>query len=266
MNTIESLVDDYYTFLKDNTIVKDNLTSGWTQIGTPLLDTFNDTIDLYAKPQNGHIVLSDDGETLRNLELCGVSVSRSPKRKRLLEQVLLNYGIKYESGSKELVVQATEKDFPQKKFSLLSAIVEINNLYVFSSHTVASVFAEDVENYLEEQDIVATNHFITRGSTGLEFTFDFQIAYRQTELVIKAFNSINSMNLPHFLFAWDDIKATRQKQVKKEVIGLAIVNDEGKEIKPEYLHALQAKDAVHILWSQRHTPKNMSKLRPPIAA
>jgi hypothetical protein len=70
------------------------------------------------------------------------------------------------------------------------------------------------------------------------------------------------MNLPHFLFAWEDIKGTREKQVKKEVIGLAIINDEGKEIKPEYLEALQTKDAAHILWSQRHTQESVKKLHP----
>lgn len=260
MNTIDSLVSDYYTFLKDNTVVKDDLTSGWTLISTPLLDTFNDTIDLYAKRQNGHLLLSDDGQTLRNLELCGVSVTRSPKRKQLLNQVLLNYGVQLQEGGKELLVETQERDFPQKKFNLLSAIVEINNLYVFSKHTVASAFAEDVGEYLQNQGLVYTPHFISRGSTGLEFTFDFQIAYRKTELVIKAFNTINSMNLPHFLFAWEDIKGTREKLVKKEVVGLAIINDEGKEIKPEYLEALQAKDAAHILWSQRHTQENVKKL------
>nr|WKN38172.1 DUF1828 domain-containing protein [Tunicatimonas sp. TK19036] len=262
---IESLVSDYYTFLKDNTIVQTNAQGSWTQISTPLLDTFNDSIDIYAKQQNGYIVISDDGQTLRNLELSGVNISRSPKRKQLFEQVLINYGVQYESERKELLVRASEKDFPQKKFNLLSSIVEINNLYVFSKHAVASAFAEDVEAYLDEQQLIYTPHFISRGSTGLEFTFDFQIASRKTELVIKAFNTINSMNLPHFLFAWKDIKETREKQVKKEVIGLAIINDE-KEIKSEYLTALHSKETVHILWSQRHAPDSIRKLHPVEAA
>lgn len=276
MNTIESLVSDYYSFLKDNTVVADDPLSGWTQISTPLLNTFNDAIDLYAKrpggihrgrgPQNGHIVLSDDGETIRNLELCGVSITRSPKRKQLFQQVLLNYGVQWQESNKELTVQADEKNFPQKKFNLLSAILEINNLYVFSKHTVASAFAEDVEGYLKEQDLIVTPHFIVRGSTKLEFTFDFQIALPQTELVVRAFNTINSMNLPHFLFAWEDIKETRQRQARKEVIGLAIINDENKEVKPEYLEALRAKKASHILWSERHSSENTAKLRAPVAA
>lgn len=262
MNSIESLVDGYYSFLKDNTKIYADATSGWTQISTPLLNTFNDTIDLYAKKQNGHIVLSDDGETLRNLELCGVSINRSTKRKELLQQILLNYGVMQQNGSQELIVEADTRNFPQKKFNLLSAIVDINNLVVLSKHNVSSAFIEDIAAYLDEQQLIYTPHFISRGSTGLEFTFDFQIASRNTELVIKGFNTVNSMNLPHFLFAWEDIKKVRQQQVKKEVISLAILNDESKDVKVEYLAALQAKNADYIFWSKRYSPESTKKLQP----
>jgi hypothetical protein len=265
MSTIESLVNDYYSFLKDNTVIFTDANSGWTQISTPLLNTFNDAIDLYAKQQNGHILLSDDGETLRNLELCGVSINRSPKRKELLQQILLNYGIKRQNGNQELIVEADAKNFPQQKFNLLSAIVDINNLVMLSKHNVSSAFVEDIGAYLDEQQLIYTPHFISRGSTGLEFTFDFQIASKKTELVIKGFNTVNSMNLPHFLFAWEDIKKVRQQQVKKEVISLAILNDESKDVKTEYLTALQAKDADYIFWSKRNLPESTKKLQPSAA-
>ncbi len=260
MSSIELLVNDYYTFLKEKTIVQTDEVSGWVQITTPLLDIYNDSIDLYAKHKNGNILLSDDGQTLRNLELSGASLSRSPKRKEFLRQILLNYGVHWENENNELFLEANEKNFPQKKFNLLSAIVEINNLSFLSKHNVASVFSEDVKGYLDEQDLIYTSHFISRGSTGLEFTFDFQIAYKKTELVIKAFSTINSMNLPHFLFAWEDIKKVREQLTGKHVTGLAIINDE-KEVRPEYLEALRTKEAKFMLWSQRHIPENINKLR-----
>lgn len=258
--TIESLINDYYTFLKEKTVIQSDGLSGWIQISTPMLDVYNDSIDLYAKQQNGNILLSDDGQTLRNLDLNGVSLSRSHKRKQLIKQILLNYGVHWNNESNELLIEANEKNFPQRKLNLLSAIVETNNLYFLSENHVASVFSEDVKAYLDEQEIIYTPHFISRGSTGLEFTFDFQIASRKLELVIKAFSTINSMNLPHFLFAWEDIKKVREQQTGKQITGLAIINDI-KEIKPEYLEALRAKKAKYMLWSQRHTPENVGKLQ-----
>lgn len=259
MSWINSLMDNYYAFLKEKTLVTANNSSDWIEISTPFLGLFNDTVDIYAKKEGNRIILSDDGNTLRDLELSGLEITRSPKRKEILDRILINYGVKISSD--ELTIEATEKDFPQKKLNLISAISETADMYYLARHTVASVFREDVKEYLDEQELIYTPYFISKGSTGLEFTFDFQIAYRNTEIVIKSFNSINKMNLPHFLFTWDDIKKVREQQTQKEIIGLAIINDIDREINDEYLTALESKGAQHILWSQRHTSENIQKLK-----
>lgn len=259
MNWIEPLIDEYFKFLKEKTLVHEIPTNEWVEISTPFTDMYNDTIDLYARKDNAKILLSDDGKTLKNLELSGVEISRSKQRKEMFERILLTYGVREENS--ELVVDATETTFPQKKLNLMTAIAEANDLYVMAKHTIASVFREDVREFLDEQELIFTPFFISKGSTGLEFTFDFQIAYRKTELLIKAFNSINKLYLPHFLFAWDDVRQVRERQTQKKVTGLAVINDEDKEVKPEYLDALQSKGAIYILWSQRHTPENLGLLK-----
>lgn len=259
MNWINSLMNDYYAFLKEKTLVTASDSSDWVEISTPFVGLFNDTVDIYAKKEGNRIILSDDGNTLRNLELSGLEISRSPKRKEILDRILLNYGVRISND--ELTTEATERDFPQKKLNLIAAISETADMYYLARHTVASVFREDVKAYLDEQELIYTPYFISKGSTGLEFTFDFQIAYRNTEIVIKSFNSINKMNLPHFLFTWEDIKKVREQQTQKEIIGLAVINDIDREVNDEYLSALESKGAKHILWSQRHNPDNIRKLK-----
>lgn len=258
-NWINELIDNYYDFLKGRTAIITETGSNWTVISTPFIGLFNDTLEIYAKKENGKILMSDDGLTLKNLELVGASLSRSPKRKEVLERILLTYGIRFNNN--ELTVEATEQNFPQKKHNLISAISEINDMYMLSKHTVATVFKEDVRQFLDEQEIVYTPQFISKGSTGLEFTFDFQIAYRNKEIVLKSFNTLNKINLPNFLFTWEDIKGVREKITGKSVIGLAVINDVEKEIQEEYLHALKSKNADYILWSQRHTPENIGKIK-----
>ena len=259
MSWIDQVLEDYYRFLKQKTVVQETPSSEWVEISTPFTDVFNDTIEIYAKKNNGKIILSDDGKTLRNLELSGVEISRSHQRKEMLERILLTYGVRVEK--KELLVEATEGTFPQKKLNLLAAISETNDLYIIAKHIVASVFREDVQGFLEEQEFVYTPYFISKGSTGLEFTFDFQIAYKHAELLIKAFNSVNKLNLPHFLFTWDDVRQVRERQTSKHVIGLAFINDEEKEVKDEYLEALQSRGAKYILWKERNKPENIRTLR-----
>jgi len=259
MNWINTLMDDYYSFLKEKTLVSTSNSSDWVEISTPFVGLFNDTVDIYAKKEGNRIILSDDGNTLRDLELSGLEISRSPKRKEILDRILINYGVRI--NNEELITEATERDFPQKKLNLISAIFETADMYYLARHTVASVFREDVKSYLDEQELIYTPYFISKGSTGLEFTFDFQIAYRNTEIVIKSFNSVNKMNLPHFLFTWDDIKKVREQQTQKDIIGLAVINDIDREVSDEYLSALDNKGAQYILWSQRHKPENINKIK-----
>ncbi|MCF6269022.1 MAG: DUF1829 domain-containing protein [Melioribacteraceae bacterium] len=140
-------------------------------------------------------------------------------------------------------------------------MIEINDLYVLSKQNVASVFKDDVRNYLNSNDIIFTPDFISKGTTGLEFNFNFQIAQKSKEIVIKSFSSINKSNLSTFLFAWDDIMHVREKLTKKEVEAIAIINDIDKEVKTEYLDALKSKNANYILWSEKDDEKNTRKLK-----
>lgn len=258
MNWIDKSINDYYNWLRSKTIVtKDNQTA-WNTIITPFLGLFNDNIEIYAKMDNGKIILSDDGATFSNLELVGASITRSPKRKEWLEMVLLNYGVTLEN--EELKIVGSEKDFPQKKHNLICAISEISDMAMMAKHTVASLFKEDVKSYFDEQSIIYTPQFIAKGTTGIEFNFDFQIAGREKELVIKSFNSLNKINVPNFLFGWEDIKPAREKISGKELKGLAIINDFDKEIKSEYIEALQSKGAETILWSERYKSETREKL------
>ncbi|WNY24388.1 hypothetical protein MmiHf6_17190 [Methanimicrococcus hongohii] len=260
MNWVNEVMDNYYNFLKEKTIVTTDSSSDWVEISTPFVGLFNDTVDIYAKKEGRKIILSDDGNTMRDLELSGLEITKSFKRKEILDRILNNYGVTLNNG--ELITEATEKDFPQKKLNLISAISETADMYYLAKHTVASVFKEDVKAYLDEQELIYTPYFISKGSTGLEFTFDFQIAYKNLEIVIKSFNSVNKMNLPQFLFTLEDIKGVREQQTQKEIIGLAVINDSDKEISDEYINALDNKGAQYILWSERHTPENISKLNP----
>lgn len=255
MNWVNTYVDNYYNWLREKTYIQKGESTDWFLINTPFVGAFNDTIEIYAQKNGGQLILSDNGETMSNLELQGLHIQGSKKRRNILDTILLNYGIR--SNNDELTIESNIESFSQAKHNFLSAIIEINDLYVLSKHNVASIFKDDVRTYLESKDIIFTPDFISKGTTGLEFNFDFQIAKKQSEIVIKSFNTINKSNLPTFLFAWDDIKPVREKTTKKEVKAIAIINDVDKEIKTEFLDALNAKNADYILWSKRESERSI---------
>ncbi|MEZ4838173.1 DUF1828 domain-containing protein [Flavobacterium sp.] len=254
MNWVNTYVSNYYNWLKEKTFIQKDSNTEWFLISTPFVGAFNDTIEIYAQKDGNLLKLSDNGETMSNLELQGLHIQGSKRRKTILDSILLNYGVKVEN--EELLIEANIDNFSQTKHNFLSAIIEINDLYVLSNHNVASIFKEDVRNYLDSYEVIYTPDFISKGSTGLEFNFDFQIAKKDKEIVIKSFNTINKSNLPSFLFSWDDIKPVREKITKKSVNAIAIINDIDKEVRTEFLDALKSKNADYILWSERDSERS----------
>ena len=258
MTWANELINDYYIWLKNKTVIISDDKTEWVAIQTPFIGLFNDVIEMYAQKKDNKIILSDNGETFHNLDLVGSSLYRTGERRNITERILLNYGIQLKD--RELFTETSEQNFSQKKHNFLSAIMELNDLYVLSTSSVASIFKEDVRTYLDEKNIIYTPDYISKGSTGLEFMFDFQIAGKNSELVLKSFNTINKQSLIAFLGSWDEIKPVREKISRKNVSALAIINDIEKPIKGEFLEALNSKNANYIIWSERHSEANVAKL------
>ena len=255
----ENFLNSYYDWLKNNTAVDHDKDTGWSIISTPFTGMFNDMIEIYIKIEGDKILLSDDGVTLGNLETIGVNVSKSPNRQRIFQSILLNYGVKFTES--ELISECTIKEFPKKKHLFLESLIGINDMFMLSKENVTSVFKDDVEEYLIEMGIIYTRDFKFTGISGIDFNFDFLIAGKKTEKVLRAINYLNKTTLTTFLYAWDDIISTRKQVSKKNVSAIAIVNDEKKNIKPEYLDALKIKKADCILWTERKSDESIHKLK-----
>lgn len=251
MNWLEEILDGYYRWLKENTELAECEESGWHRMVTPFVGLFNDNIEIYVRKDGDRIILSDDGLTLAGLEQCGLDFAKSSKRKEMLDSVLRNYGIGV-SKHDEMTVMATVSDFAQKKHDMICAIEELSSLEYMAEHSVAGVFKEDVRRYLDENRIVCNPEFIARGRTGINFTFDFQIAGMRSEAVIKPFGSLDKSNVPKFLFALDDVREEREKITGKEMYGIAIIDDRSGGVKEEYVHALESRDVKIITWDRRN--------------
>ena len=261
MTWVDELLDNYYKWLRERTFTQQDAGSDWVLINTPFVGMYNDMIELYAKNKDGKILLSDDGKTLGNLELMGVSPHRSANRRGIVDKIMRTHGIRLNDNSGELSVETDIKNFSQKKHDIVTAITELSELYVLSTGSIASIFKEDVETFLKQKEIVYTPDFIARGSTGLEFMFDFQIAGKSKEIVIKAFNSTTKLNTMSFLFSWEDIKENREALTHKSVTAVAVLNDTtDKDIRTDYIEALESKGAQVLRWSKRNEPDNLKKL------
>lgn len=261
MTWIEEQIKSYHDFLIDNTIVKEIKDSDWSEIHTPHLGLFNDYITLYVKKDHNQFILSDDAETLSNLEMAGYNLLKHPTRKGQLDAVLRTYGIK--SGNRgELSVLADSKSFAQRQFNLISAIIELNSFALLAKSKSGSLFKEDVKTFLEaDLGLVVTLEFIGRGESGLEFTFDFLQATRTEERFIKSIPAANSATISHYLFAFEDLASYRTRITGKRQAGIAILDDKNGTVDQTLINALTFKRSEYVLWSRRHEPESIALLK-----
>lgn len=245
MMELKNLIDDYHKWLRDKTTLKP-IHGDWNEITTPFLDRHNDYIQIFAKLSDDSILLTDDGYTLNDLEISGVSID-SPKRTELLRMALNGFGIKREGQA--LTVHATRGNFPLRKHNLIQGMLAINDLFYVASPHVSSLFYEDVANWLDDSDIRYLPRVKFAGSTGYDHMFDFVIpkSRQKPERVIRALNSPTRDKAESFAFAWYDTREARDGAAT----AVAMVNDNERPIPASVREALSAYDITVIPWSER---------------
>jgi hypothetical protein len=240
----EQLIGGYLRWLKEGLRVSELEKS--CQIATPFLDRHNDEIAIYVERSNGGILLTDDGYTIADLESTGMTFS-TPHRRGHLQTILNGFGVRQIDG--ELQVVATERDFPQKKHSLVQAILAVNDMFVMADAHVRSLFKEDVAALLERKEIPVFPEFKLAGKSGFDHRFDFGLPKtgRRPQRVLQAINNLTRDQALSFAFAVADVKAVRAESLD----AYTFVNDEEHPPGAETIAALRAYEIEPLYWSER---------------
>lgn len=238
------LVDQYAHWLKEK--VKLKSIDGICEITTPFVDRHNDYLQIYVKATASGMLLTDDGYTIRDLEMSGFEFN-TERRKNELRIILNGFGVGLRGDSLE--VETRPDNFSQKKHNLIQAMLAINDLFVLAPPRVASFFREDVEKFLSLHDIRFTKDVNFIGKSGFNHHFDFVIppSKKEPERVLRTINNPSKNNVSAMIFSWDDARKVRSENS----IAIAVLNDQDREITPDTLHALKAYEIEPMAWSKR---------------
>ena len=114
----------YIDWLKQN-IDQYKVNDTTFRLTLPFLDRNNDLIEMYILDNgNETYSITDDGNTISDLQLCGFDVSVSNRRKTILEAIISSYGVT-KTNSDELIVYCTINDLPLKKHMLAQCMVKV---------------------------------------------------------------------------------------------------------------------------------------------
>jgi len=248
MNDINLLMDKYYSWLKDKTVWKQ--LKDWVEITAPYLDRNNDYIQIYLKKDEDGYLLTDGGSTITGLIQEGCSLD-TPKRQKLLQLTLNGYGIVENNGA--LQVKATPDNFALRKHFLLQAILAVNDMFYLAEPYVASLFFEDVRDWLNLSDIRYSEHISFIGHSGYARKFDFLItkSSKAPERIIKTINNPVRNSADSVIVDWVDTKEVRLENSK----AYAFINDYERNVSSNVLDALNNYDIKPVLWSHREDIK-----------
>ena len=241
---VQKLLDAYLAWLKDKTQLRQ--VADWVEITTPYLDRNNDYLQIYARKENGSYVLTDDGQTIGDLEQTGCKLN-SPKRQDLLKMTLNRFGVQL--LEQRLEVHASPDNFALRKHNLVQAMLADNDMFYLSVPMVASLFYEDVVAWLDLHDIRYTPKVKFTGKTGYDHLFDFVIpkSRRQPERIIQTINRPNRDTAQAVAFSWIDTKEVRPPDSK----AYAFLNDLENPVSTTVLDALRNYDVMPVMWSKR---------------
>ncbi len=242
----EQLVESYLSWLRDRITVTD--LDGVCEITTPFLDRHNDRMQIYVVRSNGALRITDDACILGDLESSGFTLS-TPKRQDMLREILNGFGVETKDG--ELFVEASIDNFPYKKHSLVQAMLAVNDMFMTAKPHVATLFLQDVAQFLDVHEVRYSPSVEFTGRTGFVHKFDFLIPKSRAapERLLRAINSPGRDTATSLLFSWEDTRGVRERDSQFFVV----LNDTEKTLSQDLLTAFQHYDVGTIAWSERES-------------
>ncbi|MEB6242399.1 DUF1828 domain-containing protein [Staphylococcus gallinarum] len=189
------LKNQYLKWYRENLTFKD-ISNNLIRIDSPFKDSGMDDIVLYASynPNNHKIKLTDDGYTVFNLEMHGINIKNSKKRKSIFSESLSSYGVQFDDNTEEIYVETIFNNFSKNKHRLLQCLIFINDMYILAKPTVEKIFTEDVATKLDQHEIVYSKDLPLVSPSGMVHKFDFVIPApkNKKEKFIKAIAAPNN--------------------------------------------------------------------------
>jgi len=243
---IEKLLSDYRQWLQEKTTLRE-VDDTWVEITTPYLDRHNDSLQIYARQENGGFLLSDDSYTIHDLEASGCNL-HTDKRQDLLRMTLNGFGVKLDHEA--LQIHATALTFPLRKHNLIQAMLAVNDLFYLATPIVESLFFEDVIAWLDASHVRYTPKVKFTGISGFDHLFDFVIPKspgKQPERIVQAINRPTRDTAEAFIYKWSDTREVRPPESK----AYAVLNDFEQSISAGVLDAFRNYQIQPVPWSHR---------------
>lgn len=222
--------------------------NGRLKIATPYLYPDGDYVDLYLVETPTGLYLTDLGETMGYLADHGISLKQSPKRSKIVNDVLVTQGIELFRGE----LRTPLEDWDKTAWLLTrlgQAIVQISDLVFSLRLSALATFKEEVEEYWIESQIPYDVDYSVVGGSGESYTIDFYIPIPHRSWLIGTLSSqsrsyANSL-VSRVVRTWHDLH-----RMDGRYGYLSLIDDSTDVWKLEWFDQLADFSEV-VVWSER---------------
>ena len=240
-------VSEYLHWLHEN-INSYALDNGVTELVVPFLDFNNDHMHIYVVPQsNSSFLLTDDSNTINELEMIGVNISTG-NRKALLNSLCVSKGVTL-TNKGALTIKTDVSGFARSKHMLIQAMTSVTDMFLLNRSNVKSVFFDDVASFLDANSIPYVENMMISGKSGLPHHYDFVIPQKRDshEKLVRVANRIDATYSKLAILSLIEVKDVR----KKEIDFLVFFNDiNGKSVSTS-VDALENYGVRVLPWSKK---------------
>lgn len=223
--------------------------NNFIEITTPFVDMHHDNISLFLVNNQGKYKLTDDGYLVDELHSLGIIIKKSKKRNNYFKSTLKVFGINYNDITNELFINFSDtKEFPEMQQRLIQCVIRVSDMMMTSHNRVASLFKEDVSNYLLDNDLGISENVGFVGKTGQNQIFDFALPKKRnvSPKLIQTVNNPETNAYKAPLVSFFDVQDT-----KMDHDFIVIANDVTNNLSNDFIRSLTNHDINVLNWSNK---------------
>lgn len=242
-------IDSYVEWLKNNYEIT-SLENG-DEITTPFTNTIGDNIRLYIQKKGRNIELSDDGNTINDLDLMGVNIE-SDTRKELLKKIFRQYEV--HRNKDILMVESSVQDFPIKKQRLLQAILRVDDLFMTKQSVVTNIFLQEVLDFFNKNDFGGLPSYTLEGKTGNSYKYDYALGSTSNRplTLFQVMNNPSFQKLAIEAYALSDVQKKKTSNPPK----IVVVYSSSNKISQKSKNVAKDSGIETVSWAQKDKLKN----------
>lgn len=221
------------------------------RLRTPFTYPDGDVIDVFILERGTQYVVTDFGEALGWLKTQTSSGTLSAGQRHLLDEIAQSMGIEINQGQAKLTCGAVG-ELADAVYAISQAAVRITDLTILFKHHAPKLIAEEVGEWLVQQDLPYQKRIRAQGRSGDEWTVDFAVGTERSRslvfLLSTASRSAAKQRVEHTVTACYDLSRVPMAEQQGPLITLF---DDSADVWRESDLELLSDLATPLFWSNR---------------